>query len=374
MAKKDGRKIPLKSRENWELIGNRLATVKVVDLSTGETAETKVIFDAGRNEFRVECRKCRKWGIYSLDSITEDEQDSGLCPLCFKKENPTECAVGMDPEGELVSINLRTWQSESLVLSESEINNVKKLMFEGIDLKMTKCPSEPFESATELLFVGDHSDYGKAIQNRRIMRTIAKFRSFERWKKIYQKEFLQLLSWSDDEVSESRFRQEFPGVLSSTGKKITTFFLKSMREYCNYSRASVIHIWQGFEFSIRDLISRWGQLDPRRYLIFRMGAKKFCYKEIDALGIGSKANILVDAKSGGGTVQKSQMELYVRFLNKVGIPISKAVFVTADDEFKDLGDDVFCIPLEWFQLAKSIDEIDLFIQNLFKKRRTRAGK
>jgi hypothetical protein len=311
-------------------------------------------------------------GGYTLLILLQKTNKTRLCPQCFKKENPTEYAVGMNLEGEFVSINLRTGQPESLVLSESEIENVKKLMFEGIDLKMTKCPSEPFESATELLFVDDHSDYGKAIQNRRIMRTIAKFRSFERWKKIYPKEFLQLLSWSDDEVSESQFRQEFPGVFSPTGKKITTFFLKSMREYCNYSRAKVIPIWQGFEFSIRDLISRWGQLDLRRYLIFRMGAKKFCYKEIDALGIGSKANILVDAKSGGGTVQKSQMELYIRFLNKVGIPISKAVFVTADDEFKDLGDDVFCIPLEWFQLAKSIDEIDLFIQNLLKRRRIGA--
>jgi hypothetical protein len=87
---------------------------------------------------------------------------------------------------------------------------------------MTKCPSEPFENATELLFVDGHSDYGKAIQNRRIMRMIAKFRSFERWKKTYPKEFLQLLSWFDDEVSESRFRQEFPNVLSPTVKKITT--------------------------------------------------------------------------------------------------------------------------------------------------------
>jgi hypothetical protein len=370
VTKKDGKKVPLKSRDNWELGGNRLASIKVVDLVTGETAETRAIFDAGKNEFRVECRRCGKWGVYSLDSITEDEQNSGLCPKCFNDENAAECAVGIDTEGELVSINLHTGRSESFVLSDSEIDNIKKLFFEGIDLKVVKCPHDPFESAIELFFVDDNSDYGKAIQNRKIMMTIAKFRSYERWKRAYPKELLQLLSWSDDEVSETRFRHEFLGVPSPTGKKITTSFLKSMREYCNCSRATVIHVWQGFEFSVRDLIGRWGQLDPRRYLIFRMEAKKFCYKEIDALGIGSKANILVDAKSGGGNIQKSQMELYIKFLNKLGISISKAVFVTADDEFKDLGENVFCVPLEWFQLAKSIDEIDLFIQNLFKKART----
>lgn len=83
--------------------------------------------------------------------------------------------------------------------------------------------------------------------------------------------------------------------------------------------------------------------------------------------MGSEANIVIDAKWSGGEIEKSQIKLYMRFLEAIGIPISKGVFVTADDEFENLGENIFRIPLDWFQLVESIDEIDLFIDRLFKK-------
>jgi hypothetical protein len=141
-----------------------------------------------------------------------------------------------------------------------------------------------------------------------------------------------------------------------------------MREYCGISRSSVVSRWQGFEFSVRDTVDRWHQLDPQRYLIFKLSSSTFSYKEIDTLGVGSKVNVLVDAKSCGGNIDKSQMTLHLRFFEKIGLPVSKGVFVTADDKFDYLGDNIFRIPFEWFQLAKSIDEVDLFIENLFKKK------
>jgi len=76
---------------------------------------------------------------------------------------------------------------------------------------------------------------------------------------------------------------------------------------------------------------------------------------------------VIDAKWSGGEIEKSQIELYMEFLKAIGIPVSKGVFVTADDEFDHLGGNIFRIPLDWFQVAKSIDEIDLFIERLFRK-------
>jgi len=366
--RKTGRRVSTRSRDSWEIVGNRAGLIRMVDLSTGETATVRFIVDSSNNEFIVKCRRCGKWGTYSLDSITEDKKGSGLCPECFRKENVYNYAVGINLEGKLVSINLQTREQESLILSPSEIDNAKKLLYSGIDLKLVKCPSNHFEHAKELLFVDGNSDYGKAIQNKEIRQYIAKVRAFEKWKKTYPNELIELLSWPDNEVSEKKFSREFPHVTSPTGKKIRTSFLRSLREHCDCSSTKVAQDWEGFEFSLRDLIDRWGQLDPRRYLIFKLDSKRFCYRAIDALAIGSKVNIVVDAKWGGGEIKKSQMQVYMRFLEAIGIPISKGVFVTADDEFDNLGDSVFRIPLEWFQVAESIDEIDVFITKLFKKR------
>lgn len=273
--RKTSRRVSVGSRNSWELLGERAGIVKVVDLSTGETATVRIIVDAGNKQFKVKCRRCGKWGTYSLDSITEDEKNSGLCPKCFREENVSNLyAFGIDLEGNLVQINLQTGQEESWFLSESEIDNMKNLLYSGINLKLVKCPSNPFENAKDLLFVDDDSDYGKAIQNKKIGQYIAKFRSFERWKKTYPKELIELLSWPEDQVSEDNFRRKFPNVRSPTGKKITTSFLRTMREYCNFSRTKVVRDWEGFEFSVRDLVMRWGQLDPRRYLIFKFDSKK----------------------------------------------------------------------------------------------------
>jgi hypothetical protein len=177
-----------------------------------------------------------------------------------------------------------------------------------------------------------------------------------------------LLSWEDDGVSEQRFTKMYPTVPSASGNKITTTFLRSMREYCGFSKSPMVSQWQGFEFSVRDTVDRWGQLDPRRYLIFVRTQSTFSYKEIDVLGTGSKVNLLLDAKSCGGIVDKSQMLLYIKFFEKINIKISKGVFITADDDFDYLGDNIFRLPFEWFKLAKSIDEVDLFIERVFEKR------
>ena len=59
---------------------------------------------------------------------------------------------------------------------------------------------------------------------------------------------------------------------------------------------------------------------------------------------------------------------YLKFLEKVNIRISKGVFITADDDFDYLEDNIFRLPFEWFQLAKSIDEVDLFIERVFEKK------
>lgn len=371
--RKAHRRVSVATRDSWELLGDRAGIIKVVDLSTGETATVRIIVDAGNKQFKVKCRRCGKWGTYSLDSITDDEKNSGLCSKCFREENISNLYVlGTDLKGNLVQINVQTGQEESMFLAKSEIDNMKNLLYTGIKHKLVKCPSNPFEKAKELLFVSDDSDYGKAIQNRKIEQNIAKFRSFERWKKTYPEELIELLSWPEDQVYEDNFRLKHPTVRSPTGKKITTSFLKAMREYCNFSRTKVVQDWEGFEFSVRDLVRRWGQLDPRRYLIFKFDSEKFCYREIDALAIGSKANIVIDAKWSGGEIKKSQIILYVRFLEAIGIPISKGVFVTADDEFEHLGENIFRIPLDWFQLAKSIDEIDLFFDRLLKKRKLAA--
>lgn len=366
--RKASRRVSTKSKDSWEISGNRVGYVRVVDLQTGETATVRFILDAGNNKFKVRCRRCGRWGTYSLNSITEDEKSSGLCPECFRTNNVSNLyAVGIDHEGNLVSINLRTGREEPWTLSDSKIENMKRLLFKGINLKLVKCPSDPFENAKKLLFVDDDSDYGKAIQNRKIEQYIAKIRAFERWKKTYPKELMELLSWPENQVSEKVFKQKFPYICSPTGRRITTPFLRAIREYCNYSKSKIVQDWEGFEFSVRDLISRWGQLDQRRYLIFDLGSNKFCYKEIDALAIGEKVNIVVDAKWSGGEVDRSQILLYMKFLGEFGIPVSRGIFVTADDEFDNLCEDVYRIPLEWFQLVKSIDKIDLFIQRLFKK-------
>jgi len=342
--------------------------MRVVDLHTGETATVRIILDADNKQFKVKCRRCGKWGTYPLDLITDDEQNSGLCSKCFGEENVSNLyALGVDFEGNLVQIDLQTGYEEPWTLSESEIDNMKNLLYSGINLKLIKCPSRPFKNAEELLFVDDNSDYGKAIRNRKIKQTMVKFRSFEKWKRTYPKELIELLSSAEDQVSESLFRERFPHVCSPSGKKITTSFLRDIIEYCNFSRTKVIQEWEGFEFSVRDLIRRWGQLDTRRYLIFKFDSRRFCFREIDALATGTKTNIVIDAKWSGGEIEKSQIELYMEFLKAIGIPVSKGVFVTADDEFDHLGGNIFRIPLDWFQVAKSIDEIDLFIERLFRK-------
>lgn len=367
MAKKRGKRVSLRSKDFWEISGNRAGLVRAVDFSTGEIIKTRFILEAAKRQFRVECRRCGKWGVYSLDSLTDDEKNSGLCPVCFRRENPPTHAIGVDSEGKLVSINLQTKQEQSWILSDMEINHMKKLLYDGIDLELVKCPSNPFENAKELLFVDDSSDYGKAIKNKGIQHYIAKFRSFERWKREHPAELLELLSWSEDEVSAKRFKDRFPNVHSSTGKTITTPFLKSIREHCNSSSIKFFQDWEGFEFSIRDALNRWGQLDRRRYLIFKYDSKRFCYREIDALARSSKVNILIDAKWSGGEIEKSQMELYMEFLERIGIPISKGIFVTADDEFDSFGDNIFRFPLEWFQILGDIDKVDLLIDRLSEK-------
>jgi len=370
MGRRQKRKrVSRKTRDSWELTGKRGGTIEVVDMITGEKGSARFIVDATKNEYKVQCRRCGNWGTYSLNSITDNQRCSGLCPDCFVKENKNHIyAFGQKSDGKWEQIPL-SGTKESWFLSDSEIDRINELLYPGINLRLVKCPPDPFEEAEQLLFLDDDSNYAKAIQNRKIKQHIAKIRAFEKWKKTYSEECVELLSWSDDEVSENHFVKMFPDVKSPTGKKITTSFLKSMKEHCSNSKATVISDWQGFEFSVRDLISRWGQLDPRRYLIFKLDSKKFCYREIDALAIGSDAKVIVDAKWSGGEIKKSQMELYMRFLHKIGIEVTRGIFVTADDDFEDLGDNIFRMPLDWFQQLKSIDKVDLFIRRLLQMRK-----
>lgn len=260
--RRKGKRVSRKTRDFWELTGSRAGTIKVVDMTTGEKGSARFIVDANKNEYKVQCRRCGKWGTYSLTSITDNQRCSGLCPDCFAKENQNNIyAFGQKLEGQWEQIPL-SGTKESWFLSNSEIDRINKLLYPGINLRLVKCPPDPFEKAEELLFLGDDSNYAKAIQNRQLKQHIAKIRAFEKWKKTYPEECVELLSWSDDEVSENRFVEMFPDVRSTTGKKITTSFLKSMKEHCSSSKAKVIADWQGFEFSVRDLISRWDQLDP----------------------------------------------------------------------------------------------------------------
>lgn len=371
-ARGKGKRVSRKTRDSWELTGSRTGTIKVVDLTTGEKGSARFIVDASKNEYKIQCRRCGEWGTYLLTSITDNQRSSGLCPDCFARENQSNVyAFGQTLEGKWEQIPL-SGKEESWILSDSEIDRIKELLYPDTDLRLVKCPPDPFEKAEELLFLGEDSDYARTIQNKKIRHYIAKVRAFEKWKTTYPEECVKLLSWSDDEVSENRFVEMYPDARSPTGKKITTSFLQSMREHCSRSKSKVVSDWQGFEFSVRDLISRWDQLDPRRYLIFKLDLRKFCYREIDALGIGTNAKVIVDAKWVGGEIKKSQMELYVKFLREVGIEVTRGVFVTADDEFEDLGNDIFRMPLDWFTLLKSIDRVDIFIRRLLQMRKKSA--
>ncbi len=61
------------------------------------------------------------------------------------------------------------------------------------------------------------------------------------------------------------------------------------------------------------------------------------------------------------------MVSYLQFFKEIGIKISKAVFVTTDERFSDLGDNIFEMPFEWFQFLKSVDDVDLLLERLKKK-------
>jgi len=179
------RRVSTKTKDSWELTGNRAGTIKVVDLETGEEGSARFIVDVDKDEYKIECRRCKKWGTYSLNSITDNQRTSGLCPNCYKKENQDNFyGFGKTLDGQWVQIG-DSQNEESWFLSKSEINRIKKLKYPGIDLKLVKCPPNPFEKTEELLFVDNESDYGKAIQNRKIEDYVAKIKAFEKWKKTY---------------------------------------------------------------------------------------------------------------------------------------------------------------------------------------------
>jgi hypothetical protein len=364
----ESKRVSSKSKDDWEFTGNRLLTLEVVNLRTGESAKVRAVIDMDKKQFSVECRKCSKWGVYSIDKITEEEKMSGLCPACFKQENSETYVFGINEAGELVNINTETGEEESAIYTDEQIKNYEKLLYPNVKFTIVPCTSDPFSTATELLFVDGESEYGKAIHNASIRKGIARMKAYEQWKKTYPRQLLELLSWDDEDVSEKKFSEVFPEVPSASGKKITTTFLKSMREYCGYPLSSFVPQWQGFEFSVRDTVERWGQLDSRRYLIFKQSSTTFAYNEIDTLGKGSNVNVLLDAKSCGGNVDKSQMQTYLKFFKAINLPISKGVFVTADDDFGALGDNVYRLPFEWFQCLKSIDEVDLLVDRIIDRK------
>ena len=367
------RRVSNKNKDVWELIGKRSAAVRVVNLETGETGTTKIIVDADNQVYCVKCLRCGEWGKYPFSSITDNQKNSGLCPDCFDKENNNSGAFfGQSSDGTWECIPISR-KRNSIIASESEIKKIDKLLYPKIKFKIIKSPSDPFKKAKELIFVDQDSDYVKAIENFKIKKYQDKFSSFEKWKRDHQNELIELLSWSDDEVSQKKFRSMFPNVRSAAGKKVSTLFLRAMKEHCSNTPTKVVKDWQGFEFSIRDQINRWSQLDPRRYLIFKVNDNVFYYKEIDVLAIGSNSKMVIDAKWCGGEIDKLQMEEYMKFLQKIGIEVTKGVFVTADDKFEILGNNIFVIPLEWFKLMDSIDNVDKFIDRVTKKKK-KVGK
>ena len=155
---------------------------------------------------------------------TENEKTSGLCPSCYKKDNSAIYHLGINSRGELIYVNAENGDEESAILTPEQIKNHEKLLYPNVTCSLVPCGSNPFGDAKELLFVGQDSEYGKAIHNVSVRKNIAKMTAFEEWKKTYPEQLLELLSWEEETVSEERFNKMYPTVSSAFGKKITSTF------------------------------------------------------------------------------------------------------------------------------------------------------
>jgi hypothetical protein len=173
------KRVSSSTKNDWELTGNRLLTLEIVDLTTGETAKVRAIVDMDKQQLSVECRKCGQWGNYSLETTTENEKTSGLCPSCYKKENSVLYHLGINSRGELVYINAENGVEESAILTPEQIKNHEKLLYPNVNWNIIPSGPDPFNDAKELLFVGTESEYGKAIHNISVQKDIAKMTAFE---------------------------------------------------------------------------------------------------------------------------------------------------------------------------------------------------